>query len=73
MRNGTYLLEPRRYRGVPVENRPCKLCHEEVETEEHFLTSCIKQNDIRQNMITYINADLRPINIVFQTLSSVEK
>ena len=39
MRNGTYPLEIElgRYRGIPVENRVCKLCRSEPEMEEHFL------------------------------------
>ena len=32
---------------TPVENRTCKLCHQETEDQEHFITRCAPLNDIR--------------------------
>ena len=44
MRTGTYPLEIElgRYRGVPEENRLCKLCRCEPEIEEHFMLNVLK-------------------------------
>ena len=70
MRNGTYPLEIElgRYRGIPVENRICKLCRSEPETEEYFLLKCAKTDVIRQKMISDVNRVLLQSRTVFQTL-----
>ena len=75
MRNDTYPLEIElgRYRGIPAENRLCKLCRCEPETEEHFLLKCAKTNDIRQKMVSDITGVLFQNGIVFQTLSLADK
>ena len=77
MRNGTYMypleIELGRYRGIPAENRLCKLCRCEPETEEHFLLKCAKTNDIRQKMVSDITGVLLQNGIVFQTLSLADK
>ena len=75
MRNGTYPLEIElgRYLGIPAENRLCKLCRCEPETEEHFLLKCAKTNDIRQKMVSDITEVLLQIGVVFQTLSLADK
>ena len=75
MRNSPYPLEIElvRYRGIPVENRLCKLCHCEPETEEHVLLKCAKTNDIRQKMVSDINGMLLQNGIVFDTLSLADK
>ena len=75
MRNGTYPLEIElgSYRGIAAENRLCKLCRCEPETEEHFLLKCAKTNDIRQKMVSDINGMLLQNGIVFYTLSLADK
>ena len=75
MRNGTYPLEIElgRYRGIPVENRVCKLCRSEPETEEHFLLNCPKTDDIRQKLFSDVNGVLLRSGIAFQTLSFADK
>ena len=75
MRNSPYPLEIGlvRYRGIPVENRLCKLCRCEPETEEHVLLKCAKTNDIRQKMVSDINGMLLQNGIVFEILSLADK
>ena len=71
MRNSTYPLEIElgRYRGILVENRICKLCRSEPETEEHFLLKCAKTDVIRQKMISDVKRVLLQSRVVFQTLT----
>ena len=75
MRNGTYPLEIElgRYRGLSAENRTCKLCKSEAETEEHFLLKCVKTDDIRRQMISDISSVLQHDGISFRTLSLADK
>ena len=75
MRNGTYPLEIElgRYRGLSAENRTCKLCKSEAETEEHFLLKCVKTDDIRRQMISDISSVLQHDGIAFRTLSLADK
>ena len=71
----TYPLEIElgRHRGIPAENRLCKLCRREPETEEHFLLKCAKTNDIRQKMVSNIKGVLLQNGIVFHTLSLADE
>ena len=75
MRNGTYPLEIElgRYRGIPTENRLCKLCPYKPETEEHFLLKYAKTCDIRQKIVSDITRVLLQNVIVLQTLSLADK
>ena len=75
MKNGTYPLEIElgRYRGLPVENRICKLCRSEPETEERFLLNCAKTDDIRQKLLSDVNGVLLQSGIAFQTFSFADR
>jgi hypothetical protein len=50
-------IETGRWRGIPREQRICKLCNIEVEDELHFLFRCCKLQHIRalyKELITYL-------------------
>ena len=49
-------IERGRYgaKHVKPEDRMCKLCKEEAETEEHFVLSCPAYVDLRRNMFQQI-------------------
>lgn len=57
LRLGTHELtiHTGRYQRIPVEERICPLCADEVETETHFLLTCPFFDTQRQKLITDIN------------------
>ena len=42
---------------IPPENRICKLCHKESETEEHFILHCNVYLDLLENLFKTCNSD----------------
>ena len=41
-------IETGRHRNKPINERICKMCNSEVETEEHFLRWCTMYKDLRE-------------------------
>lgn len=63
-------IEVGRWKGIQRENRICKLCNNEVETEIHFLFHCSKLEHIREpycNMLKTSN-DIQSDNDRFEIL-----
>ena len=50
-------LEIGRFRGIPLEQRTCPKCSEEVENEIHFLFVCPLYNDERQKYLSCVMND----------------
>ena len=36
-----------RYAGIPIEERICQLCHQRMESEEHYVFHCMVSYEIR--------------------------
>ena len=53
LRNGTFPLqiELGRYRNIPIEQRLCPKCREDVESERHFLFECKEYTTLRQHYL----------------------
>ena len=51
-------IETGRWRGIPKEQRICKLCSNGIENEIHFLFYCSELNHIREQYKEIISIDV---------------
>ena len=55
----TLLIEVGRHKGLPVQQRLCKMCHLNIaEDEFHFLTKCTAYDDLRAGLLSAANFEL---------------
>ena len=49
------MIEVGRHKNIPLEERLCPFCKQEVEDECHFLLVCHIYNDLRKKLLDYIS------------------
>jgi len=59
------MIEVGRHKNIPLEERLCPFCKQEVEDECHFLLVCHMYNDQRKKLLDYISSK----SPLFQNLS----
>ena len=62
-------IEIGRYRNIPVENRTCSFCINQIEDEFHVLCQCPVYDDLRDVLYTQVIMD----NSSFANSESIEK
>ena len=50
--------KPGDYVGTPIEQRICKLCHQDVEDEAHFILQCHALSAERQFLLNYLQMNI---------------
>lgn len=63
-------VESGRYYNTPYENRICKICQLEVETEYHFIMKCTTFNDLRIKYLPskyYNNPNMHKFHLLLNT------
>ena len=48
------MIEQGRHKQLPIENRPCPLCNQDVEDEYHFITQSRYLNKARTSLFNKI-------------------
>ena len=73
-RSGTAPLqmETGRYEGMPIQERICPLCQQEIETEMHCLLICNKLDDFRQPLLDYVSR-ICDIDIQFNDMQHIDQ
>ena len=54
MANTNLEIQTGRFKNIEYKNRTCKICMNEVETEEHFLLKCKAFDNLRETMLQQI-------------------
>ena len=66
------MIEQGRHKQLPIENRLCPLCKQDVEDEYHFITQCRNLNNSRTslfNKITDVIPDFINLNDIQTNLN----